>query len=283
MTTGIGATRLEVSTHPLFPGREYQVFVSQAGRASVRWFQIQLLCEEHATYHQGTDTRTATAVVHRETVFSQRNVDIAPDAAFEASFSFRAPASAMHSFAVPHNAVTWALVVRGRMARWPEFERRFPLYVYPDSVASQFPVAAAAHAEAVADMKAATKFLKLDRPSGDYQPGEKMTGYFLVEGNPGGAIRAAELSLLWYTTGQGEEDFEVHHFERFVDEHSQPLDLRTPRRFHGRVAPQPAQLRRANRQSLLVCPVASLSTTRSGNCRGSPVSLGGCANGATDQ
>lgn len=149
MTTGIGATRIEVSSHPLFPGREYQAFVSQAGRASVRWFQIQLLCEEHSTYHQGTDTRTATAVVHRETVFSQRNFDIAPEAAFEASFNFRAPATAMHSFAAPHNAVSWALVVRGRMARWPEFERRFPLYVYPDGVASQFPVPATARAEAV--------------------------------------------------------------------------------------------------------------------------------------
>ena len=31
------------------------------------------------------------------------------------------------------------LVVRGRMTHWPEFERRFPLYVYPDSVASRFP------------------------------------------------------------------------------------------------------------------------------------------------
>ena len=37
----------------------------------------------------------------------------------------------MHSFSAAHNAVSWMLVVRGRMARWPEFERRFPLYVYP--------------------------------------------------------------------------------------------------------------------------------------------------------
>jgi hypothetical protein len=139
MTTGIGATRLEVSSHPFFPGREYQAFVSQAGRAHVRWLQIKLLCEEQATYHQGTDTRTATALVHQEVVFSQRNFDIAPEAAFESSFSFRLPAAAMHSFTAPHSAVSWALVVRGRMARWPEFERRFPLYVYPDSVAGHFP------------------------------------------------------------------------------------------------------------------------------------------------
>jgi hypothetical protein len=139
MTTGIGATRLEISTHPLFPGREYQVFVSQAGRANVRWLQIKLLCEEQATYQQGTDTRTAMAVVYDEVVFNQRNFDIAPESAFEAGFPVRVPAAAMHSFTAPHNGVSWALVVRGRMARWPEFERRFPLYVYPDSVANHFP------------------------------------------------------------------------------------------------------------------------------------------------
>jgi hypothetical protein len=142
MTTGIGATRLEVSSHPFFPGREYQVFMSQAGRANVRWLEIKLLCEEQATYQQGTDNRTSTAVVHEETIFSQRNFDIAPGAAFEAGFSFRVPAAAMHSFSAPHNAVSWVLVVRGRMARWPEFERRFPLYVYPDNVASRFPTPA---------------------------------------------------------------------------------------------------------------------------------------------
>jgi hypothetical protein len=149
MTTGIGATRLEISSHPLFPGREYEAFVSQAGRASVRWFQIHLVCDEHSTYHQGTDTRTATAVVYRETVFGQRNFDIAPESVFEASFRFRVPASAMHSFAASHNAVSWALVVRGRMARWPEFERRFPLYVYPDNVAGKFPGLATVRPEAV--------------------------------------------------------------------------------------------------------------------------------------
>jgi hypothetical protein len=139
MTTGIGATRLEISSHPLFAGREYQVYLSQAGRANVRWLQVKLLCEEQATYQQGTDTRTSMAVVNEETLFSQRNFDIAPEAAFEAEFPFRVPAAAMHSFSAPHNAVSWVLEVRGRMARWPEFQRRFPIYVYPDSVASRFP------------------------------------------------------------------------------------------------------------------------------------------------
>jgi hypothetical protein len=135
LTTGIGTTLVELSDHPLFPGREYQALVSQSGRLHARWFQVQIECEEQATYQQGTDTRTATEVVYRQSVYSARRFQISPGAPFEANFSLVVPAGAMHSFTAPHNAIRWMLVVRGRMARWPEFERRFPLYVYPPAAA----------------------------------------------------------------------------------------------------------------------------------------------------
>jgi hypothetical protein len=127
----IGTTRVEVSHHPLYPGGTFQGFVSQTGRLHVRWFQVQLVCEEQAVYQQGTDTRRATSRVYRATLFSQRKFDIRPQQAFDADFTFSVPASAMHSFVSGHNGVIWTLVVRGRMARWGEFERRFPVYVYP--------------------------------------------------------------------------------------------------------------------------------------------------------
>jgi hypothetical protein len=53
----------------------------------------------------------------------------------------------------------------------------------------------------------------------------------MVDGMHPWAVRSAELSVLWYTAGQGEEDMAVHHFERLVDEAARPLDLRVPRRF----------------------------------------------------
>ena len=133
----IGTTCIEVSHHPLFPGRTYRGFVSQTGRLRFRWFQVQLMCEEQAIYQQGTDTRRATHRVHRATAFSRRKFEITPHQAFEAEFDFTVPTSAMHSFASDHNAVMWALVVRGRMARWGDFERRFPVFVYPLSAAQQ--------------------------------------------------------------------------------------------------------------------------------------------------
>ena len=78
----------------------------------------------------------------------------------------------------------------------------------------------------------ATKIrLKLDEPSAHYQPGDRLIGRYMVDGTQPWAVRAAELSVLWYTAGKGEEDMAVHHFERVVGEPSRPLDLRVPRRF----------------------------------------------------
>jgi hypothetical protein len=127
----IGTTRLEVSQHPFYPGGLFRALVSQTGRLHVRWFQVQLVCEEQAVYQQGTDTRRATSRVFQATAFNQRKFDIRPQQAFEAEFELAVPDSAMHSFVAAHNAIVWMLVVRGRVARWGEFERRFPVYVYP--------------------------------------------------------------------------------------------------------------------------------------------------------
>jgi hypothetical protein len=71
-----------------------------------------------------------------------------------------------------------------------------------------------------------------DAPSGQYQPGERLTGRYQVENMHTRSARAVELSILWYTAGKGEEDIAVHHFERHVDEATRPLDLRVPHRFN---------------------------------------------------
>jgi hypothetical protein len=80
-------------------------------------------------------------------------------------------------------------------------------------------------------MNAGAIRLTLDSSSGHYQAGERLTGRYMVEGSQPWAMRAAELSVLWYTSGKGEEDMAVHHFERHVSEAARPLDLRVPRRF----------------------------------------------------
>ncbi|HEX5470639.1 MAG TPA: hypothetical protein VFW73_02075 [Lacipirellulaceae bacterium] len=73
--------------------------------------------------------------------------------------------------------------------------------------------------------------ITFDKPAGQYQAGDQLSGRYMVEGSPFRPARAVELSVLWYTAGKGEEDMSVHIFERLVDEPSRPLDLRVPRRF----------------------------------------------------
>ncbi len=80
----------------------------------------------------------------------------------------------------------------------------------------------------------------LDSPDGTYQPSGQLAGRFLIESPQVWSVRAAELSVLWYTAGKGEEDMAVHYFERFIDEPpAKPLDLRVPRTFSTDLPPSP--------------------------------------------
>ncbi len=137
VNVAVGTTRVEISQHPFYPRGAYQGFVTQTGRSHVRWLQVQLVCDEQAIHQQGTDTRRAICRVYRAILFSQRKFDITPEQAFDAAFEIAVPDGAMHSFVSSHNAVMWAILVRGRMARWGDFERRFPIYVYPTAVESK--------------------------------------------------------------------------------------------------------------------------------------------------
>ena len=81
--------------------------------------------------------------------------------------------------------------------------------------------------------------IALESASAHYQPGDRLTGRFMLEGAQMKGVRTAELSVLWYTAGKGEEDMAVHHFERLVDDVARPLDLRVPHRFTTVLPPSP--------------------------------------------
>ena len=131
MTIGIGTTGMEISDHPLFPGQSYQVLVTQSGRLQLRLLELMLVCDEEATYRQGTDIRTEGGRVYSQQVFRWENVDIKPGAPFESECTLTVPRSLMHSFQSAHNTVQWQLVIKGEAQGWPEYERGFPLVVYP--------------------------------------------------------------------------------------------------------------------------------------------------------
>jgi hypothetical protein len=130
-TTGIGPTLVEISDHPLRPGRQYHVFLSQSGRLTMHRLQMHVVCEEVATYRQGTDTRTETREVYGGDVFRGDNFEIRGGMPFEADVELSVPRQAMHSFAAEHNEIHWTLVVEGNAAGWPAFRRAFPVIVCP--------------------------------------------------------------------------------------------------------------------------------------------------------
>jgi hypothetical protein len=131
IATGIGPTRMEVSHYPLRPGESCDLYLCQAGRLSLHSLQVVLVCDEHATFRQGTDTRTETRRVFEQSIFSQERLEIDPAAPFEHEWPFQIPSGSMHSFKSAHNEIRWQLLVKGDVAGWPNFERDYPLIVYP--------------------------------------------------------------------------------------------------------------------------------------------------------
>jgi hypothetical protein len=129
--TGIGPTLVEISGHPLLPGGQYQVFVSQSSSFKINALELALLCEEEATYRQGTNTRTEIRPVYSRQVFRRQGAEREHGGPFQVECSLQVPAAAMHSFKADHNAINWKLVVQGDVAGWPGFQRSFPVVVRP--------------------------------------------------------------------------------------------------------------------------------------------------------
>jgi hypothetical protein len=128
---GLGSVVVELSDHPLRPGADYQLYVAQFGRLLLRRLEIDLVCEEEATFLQGTDVRVEKHVVRRENLWSEANVRIDPAVGWEQQFTIRIPPDVMHSFQSPHNAVSWKIEIRGESRRWPSYCRNFPVVVHP--------------------------------------------------------------------------------------------------------------------------------------------------------
>jgi hypothetical protein len=131
VTAGVGQTAAEISDHPLRPGGAYQVWISQSGNLQVNDFRALLVCEEEASYRQGTSTRTETKRVYESELFHNQAFEIQKGVPYETKFELHVPVGAMHSFEANHNKINWKLLVKGDIAGWPDFDRDFKLVVVP--------------------------------------------------------------------------------------------------------------------------------------------------------
>jgi hypothetical protein len=127
---GVGPTIVEISEHPLYPGGQCELFIEQASSLSVERFRVLLVCDEEATYRQGTDARTAARRVYEQEIY-RRDAAEGESGGLQLRTEIEIPATAMHSFRSEHNKVCWKLLVSGEVARRGDFDRSFLLHVYP--------------------------------------------------------------------------------------------------------------------------------------------------------
>jgi hypothetical protein len=130
-TLGHRRSRVEVSAQPLHPGQEFEVFVSQSGPLRLKSLRVLFVCQEEASYGQGTDIRTETRRTEQIEVVYEEAFAIARGFPYEFRRTLRVPARAMHSFQARHHKVRWLVVIAGDVAGWPNFERTFPVVVHP--------------------------------------------------------------------------------------------------------------------------------------------------------
>jgi hypothetical protein len=211
LATAIGPTSLEISDHPIYPGQRYRVYLAQAGRLRVRSLKLMLVCDEEATYRQGTDTRTERRRVRQQVVFSAPDFEIHPEIPYEHECDLEFPADVMHSFQSDHNAVQWRLVVHGLVDKWSDYERVFPIVVYPA-------------------MKEPLISIQIQGNRPGFQPGEVLECDYQIDAVSVDDLLAVEASVLWFTEGKGGGDLGVHFFERRLPSDAEG-DLRQWRRF----------------------------------------------------
>ena len=129
--TGIGSTSLEINQYPLTPGYSYRMFLTQAGRVRLKLLDVDLICQEEATFNQGTDIRTEVTNVFSQRIFRRRGIGLKPTHPFETEFDLTIPSGSMHSFKSLNNRILWKIVVTGQAKNWPRLERNFTLSVHP--------------------------------------------------------------------------------------------------------------------------------------------------------
>ena len=64
-----------------------------------------------------------------------------------------------------------------------------------------------------------------------YTPGETLHCEYQIDAVEPADLQAVEASVLWYTTGKGDEDFGVHYFQRRTAYDAEQGDLRRLHRF----------------------------------------------------
>jgi len=133
---GSGATLLELSDHPIIPGRSYRLYLMQLGAFRIKEFSVVIVCEEIARFRQGTDTITTHKEVFRKPLLQKTDFETQSDTPLVEEMRFSLPYGAMHSFFTEHNEIRWKICVQADIANWPNLRRDCPIIVRPSQIAA---------------------------------------------------------------------------------------------------------------------------------------------------
>ncbi len=129
-----GPTLLEISDHPLYPGRRYRILLQQSGLLRFFSFSVDLVCEEISRFRQGTDTVTNRKDVFRQNLFIRNDFEITVSQPLSQEFFIQLPLGAMHSLRLENNEVLWKLEIAAKIAGWPDILRECPIIVRPGTL-----------------------------------------------------------------------------------------------------------------------------------------------------
>lgn len=127
----VGPTHVEVSDVPFFPGGHYDVAIIQFGKMTLRKLRVSLVCDEEATFREGTDVRVERRRVVDRDILAEESVRIVPATPLVRWATIHCDDHAMHSFQSVSNAIHWGIHVRGIMADGTDFTREFSIVIFP--------------------------------------------------------------------------------------------------------------------------------------------------------
>lgn len=131
---GAGRTILEISDHPIVPGRKYRFALLQNGVLTAYHYNVVLSCEEVTRYRQGTDTLTHRKEVFRLPLFSKDDLLVPAGETRREEFFLKIPIGTMHSFTSEFNQINWKIIIDIETKGKTHLQRECPLVVLPHSL-----------------------------------------------------------------------------------------------------------------------------------------------------
>jgi hypothetical protein len=126
-----GTTVVEISMHPLEPGKPCKLFFSSQGQSELPPMVVRLVCEEQVKYGTGEDTGSESKRVRELEVYHGDGLPSVAGLPVETTFEFEVPADAMHSLELKNNKISWRLEMEGGPGDPPRFHREFAIVVNP--------------------------------------------------------------------------------------------------------------------------------------------------------